>query len=140
MYQMSGDSRIMLNDEQVLIRRQALTLGGDTVVVDGKRIQRGYEEFLLRCNVQPVSGAELLQVPEGDRYNEMLWLYVADRERPLQVNDLVFRPADGWYQVQNCEGWGSYTRAQMQRVDVGPLRANLTGPRPGTEPDLDLLG
>ena len=137
MYMLSGKSRIMLNDEEVVVRRQDATLGDATVVVGGKRLKRGYLEFALRCNVQPVSGDDLIQVPEGDRFDEQLWFYADDSQQPMAPNDLICRSGDGWYQVQMCEGWGSYTRARGQLVDAGPLRiaadlptvGQLQGPR-----------
>lgn len=135
MFSLSGASRIMLTDEEVLVRREDAVLGDNTVLVDGKRIKRGWRHFGLACNVQPVSGDDLIQVPEGDRFNEQMWCYVADADEPLAANDLIWRPGDGWYQVQMCEGWGSYTRARMQRVDVGPLRGDAA---PDQTPD-DLL-
>lgn len=123
MFQMSGPSLIMLNDERVLVRREDATLGDSTIVVAGKRVKRGYIEFAVDCNVQPVSGDDLIMVPEGDRFNDQMFCFVADSQTPIAPNDLICRLGDGWYQVQMCEGWGSYTRARMQKVDVGPLKS-----------------
>lgn len=140
MFEMSGKSQIMLNDERVVVRREAVDLGGDTLVVDGKRIKRGFRDFAIDCNIQPVTGDDLIQVPEGDRFNEQMYCYVADTEDPLAPNDLIFRPEDGWYQVQSCTGWGSYTQARMQRIELGPLRAGMGGPNPASIPvSADLL-
>lgn len=130
MFKMQGKSRIMLNDEELVVRRQDAKLGDYVVVVDGKRVKRGHAEFAVRCNVQPVSGKDLLQVPEGDRFDEAMWFYVDDTQTPLAPNDLICRPDDGWYQVQTCEGWGSYTRAMGQLVDAGPLRLAQDLPLP----------
>lgn len=138
MFQMSGPSQIMLADEQVVVRREDTSLGDETIIVGGKRVKRGYVEFALYCNVQPVAGEDLLMLPEGDRFDSAMWAYVADSQRPLQTNDLICRPGDGWYQVQMCEGWGSYTRAQMTAIDVGPLKSVDELPDPN-DPYSELL-
>ena len=128
---LTGESYMMLNDEVVRVRRQADDLGGDTVVVDGKRVRRDYTEFDVRCTVQPVSGKELMQVPEGDRFDGQMAAWVADRAGTMAANDLVLRPGDGWYLVQSTEGWGGFTKILMRPIDVGPLAApDSTVPAP----------
>lgn len=121
MFSMSGPSEIMLSDETLLLRRQISSLGDSVIIVDGKRVYRDFVEFQIDCNVQPTTGDDLLLLPEGDRFDEQLILYVQDTSEQPQPNDLVKR--GDWYVVQAAEGWGSYTRVRMQRVDVGPDRA-----------------
>lgn len=119
MYKMSGQSRIINCDEVLRVRRFASTPGSDTIYIDGKPIARDAFEFELSCNVQPLSGKDLLLVPEGDRYTSSLWIWTHQADPALQASDLVHR--DGrWYQVQSSEDWGSYSRCRIMQVDVGP--------------------
>lgn len=122
MYLMSGDSQIMLGDETLTCRSYNKALGDGVNIVDGKRVYTEFDEFTFICNIQPVSGKDLMLVPEGDRFNEQLYAYVpASQGRIPDLNDLVYR--DNWYQVQENEFWGSYGKLRIQRVDVGPDRA-----------------
>lgn len=123
MYEMSDKAEQMIDDERVLVRRRDMTLGGNTVVVDGTRVHRGYEaEFAILCTVQPVSGKERMDLPEGHRFDEQYFLYADDSEQPTQVDDLIFRPAENlWYVVRDAEGHGSYTRLRIQLQDVGHM-------------------
>jgi hypothetical protein len=122
MYMMSGDSEIMTSDETLTCRTYNKVVGDGMNIVGGKRVYSEYEDFTFIGNVQPVTGDDLVLVPEGDRFNEQLFVWVPTSQgRVPDVNDLVYR--DDWYQVQANEFWGSYGRLRIQRVDVGPHRA-----------------
>ena len=119
---LSEESDIMVGDEVLTCRAYNKVLGDGVHIVDGKRIYLQYEEFQFLANCQTTTGDDLLLVPEGDRFNEQLILYVTQRqERFPDVNDLVYR--DDWYKVQALEDWASYAKLRIQRVDVGPDRA-----------------
>jgi len=81
--------------------------------------------------VQPVNGKDLLLVPEHDRFKEIFYLYLDNKQfitnlgleqqavPAIFVNDTVDRLGVK-YQVQQVQNWGSYTRCMMWRIDVGP--------------------
>ena len=98
-----------------------VTREGDVVYVDGKPIRRGGTQFTVRAMVSPLSGKDLLIVPEGERFNEQFWLFqpLIDVEIPLQTDDTVLREKRA-YQVQDVKAWGNYVQARISRIDVGP--------------------
>lgn len=125
-----GPSEIMMGDEQLVCRQFDTVLGEGTVIVDGKRVfipaspgETPYEEFSFVGNVQPVTGDDLVLVPEGDRFNEQLFVWVwTEGQQVPDINSLVMREGQ-FYHTQAAETWGSYSRLRIQRVDVGPDRA-----------------
>lgn len=121
MIALAQPSRIINSDEWLLFKREGTTVNDHVIYVDGKPVKRDPELFHVKANVQPVSGRDLLLVPEGDRYREMLTLYCdnfASGSIP-RTNDKVFR--DGkWYQVQTAADWGSYSNCRIMLIDVGP--------------------
>lgn len=114
---------IIIHDETLLVKRN-----GRTDYKDGKPIHRYIEEFEITCNVQPMSGRDLLLVPEGDRYKEQYWVFMNQKDKPLHTNDKVIRPGvdqnsqpvEVPFQVQEVQNWGSFTQARIMRLDVGP--------------------
>lgn len=74
-------------------------------------------DFEIRCIVFPLSGKELLLVPEGDRYRTNVWIYTQDN---LKNNDVVIYK-DEPYEVQSIQNWGSFIQARGMRIDVGQL-------------------
>ena len=119
MYLMSGRSQIINCDERLQARRDARTPGDDVIYVDGKPVSRHAHAFEIICNVQPLSGRDLMLVPEGDRYSNSLWVYMQNGDVALDAGNLILREGI-WYQVQSSENWGSYTRSRIMEVDVGP--------------------
>ena len=113
MIRLQGPSRIINYDETLTILREDPSA---VRYVDGEPLRPPPTEYSFRCNVQPVSGRELLLVPEGDRFKEM---YSVWSEGQFKVNDRVVREGAN-FQVQSVEYWGSYSRARIVRVDVGP--------------------
>ena len=126
-WKLSGPSQIITGDETITVLRQGIDIPDNVVYVDGKPIRRNPETFNIICNIQPLNGRDLLLVPEADRYKEQWWIFMNNEEKPLHDNDIVQRPEEDDstgaiknYQVQSVEAWGSYTRARIMRVDVGP--------------------
>ena len=128
-------SQILNKDETLPVaRKQAAHY------VDGKPVYAPNLEFFIITNVQPVSGRDLLLVPEHDRFTEQYWLYFKNDQwfvnqgleyhgpSYLMINDIITRKDQANpntvanYQVQTIENWGSYCRARMMRVDVGPQK------------------
>jgi hypothetical protein len=129
MIRLWGKSTILGNDETLAVRRV-----GSVSYPDGRPREAAKTEFLVVGNVQPVSGRDLLIVPEGDRFKEQYWLYLKNcqfavdrgldveaKPTRVQLNDTVVRLGSN-YQVQSLEDWGSYSRARIMRIDVGPQR------------------
>lgn len=111
-------SRIIRYDETLTVYRE-----GSVVYKDGKPDKWLVEPFTIACNVQPLSGRDLLMVPEGDRFKEQYWVWMQTPlpEKAVKINDRVLRE-DVNFQVQSAENWGSYVRARIMRIDVGPNR------------------
>lgn len=120
MFQLGGRSKIIWGDETLCVYRN-----GEVLLVDGKPVDRDVIDFNVRCNVQPLTGLDLLQVPEGDRHLEQYWVFTNERAQAIQLNDRVVRCGIS-YQVQKVETWGKspngYQRFRMTRIDVGPYK------------------
>lgn len=126
MIKLFGYSQILKKDEVLEIHRQ-----GPTAYIDGKPQKRFPPPFQVIANVQPMSGRDLLMVPEHDRQKEQYWLFLDNKQfvedmglelrgpSMLKLNDRVVRLSVN-YQVQSVENWGSYSRVRIMRIDVGP--------------------
>lgn len=108
---LQGKSRIMRFDETVTLSRLC-----GTKYIDGKPLAVDVEKVQITGNIQPLTGRDLLLVPEGDRTKEQVWLYT---ECPLFLQDTVTR-CGVKFQVAGVEQWGSYNKARLVRIDVGP--------------------
>ncbi len=85
---------------------------------DGVSLAGDIQEFEIRGMSVPLTGRDLLLVPEADRFKVQIWIFT---EEDLQNNDIVvFQGAN--YAVQNVEPWYWYKRARAMRVDVGTER------------------
>lgn len=118
-YPMSGPSLIMNTDETLAVIRESSQVGAGVNYVDGKPVQDEtlYVRFNLVCNVQPLSGRDLLLLPEGQRFVDQFYVWSNQRDMALDTGDLVLR--DGkTYQCQSTEDWGSYTRGLCTLVDT----------------------
>jgi hypothetical protein len=127
MYQMKGTSRLLTHDEILPVLREGGLDDGSVVYVDGKPVKRAPLTFSIRCNVQPMSGRDLMRVPEADRFREQYSLWTYDVR--LRVNDKLLR-LGAVYNVEASEPWGRYVKARMLQVDVGPdyaPRFDVTG-------------
>lgn len=122
-WRLQGPSQIIEKDETLKVRRQGSSVPKNVSYVDGKPVKRTEFDFEITCNVQPLNGRDLLILPEADRFKEQYWVFMNQQEKPLLVNDIVVRFQEGQlvnFQVQSAENWGSYTRARIMRIDVGP--------------------
>lgn len=128
MWQMSGFSRIVAEDELLGVLRQPEVLGQGVNLVNGKPVRdpAAAQNFQLRCNVQPLTGPDLLLLPEGDRFNDQMWLWTNEPQN-IDVGDLVTRQGLT-YQVQESQPWGTYTRARIVLVDNLPASPAPQGP------------
>ena len=74
--------------------------------------------FQIKCNVQPISGFERQQMPEGDRNRET---YNVWTETELEPDDVVFRKGLE-YEVRTVEDWNQQSighfKARIVRRDV----------------------
>jgi len=116
-----GPSRIISTDEVLSVCREA----GNPLLIDGKPVHRPALNFQVQANVQPLTGLDLMRVPELDRHLERFWVYTNEKVQPLQLNDRIQRVGVN-YQVERIETWGNpphgYQKAQIVRIDVGPNR------------------
>lgn len=125
------ESSQLLKFEWVEVHRRV-----KTVYVDGKPVDKPDRSFRIRASVQPLSGRDLLLVPEGQRFKEQYFVYTLG---DVESRDLIRLPEDGSieeadgpkpppsplkfkvnYQIQEVEFWSSYRRARIMRVDTGP--------------------
>lgn len=123
MYLMQSKKLRLLVDETLTVRRYTQQYGEGLMVRDGLRVRTeaaGYRTFQCTGNVQPLSGRDLMQAPEGQRVEGQLswWIWSDDAEWP-QVGDLVER--DGLYLVASAEEWGSYVKCRLIRDDADIL-------------------
>lgn len=126
-----GSSQILKKDETLINYREGTNIPENVVYKDGKPIKRNGIKFEIIANVQPLSPRDLLLVPEGDRYTEQWWIFLNNikvitedgieiqAEELVKTNDQIIRLGI-YYQVQGVENWGSYSKARIMRVDVGP--------------------
>lgn len=92
---------------------------GTVIWKEGKPVEDKKSTYKMTGNVQPVQGRDLLLVPEAQRTKENFYVWTEQNELTPKLNDHVIREGV-WYQVQNIENWGSYTKIRMTREDVGP--------------------
>lgn len=125
-WKLQGPSTIITGDETLAVFREGTSIGEKVVYVGGKPVKRDTMEFQMTCNVQPLSGRDLLLVEELDRTKEQYWVFSNNQQIPLQVNDRVVRKdlqtnnSRISYQVQSVENWGSYQKSRIMRIDTGP--------------------
>lgn len=112
-----GRSQIMNHDEKLTVSRV-----GRTIYIDGKPKHMDTVSFEIVGNVQPLNARDLLLVPEGDRHKEQYYIYSEKSTRAMEVNDTVIR-SGAKYQTQSIEDWGSFLRARIMRIDIGPDRS-----------------
>lgn len=131
MIKVFGTSQILKKDEFLNVRREgAVTYPSDGPNA-GKPQKFEIQHFTVRGNVQPMSGRDLMMVPEHDRFKEQYWLYINNSQFAvksgfdeesipvLKVNDIIIRLGVN-FQVQSVQDCGSYVKCQMMRIDIGP--------------------
>lgn len=125
MYKLQGKPRIIKTDEWLDVVRETVQN-----YVDGVIQGQDQEQFQVKANVQPLNGRELLLVPEGDRFKEQYNVWAMNAHPPygaIKVNDRIVRLGVS-FQVQQVENWGSYVKARMMAIDVGPNRGSVDAP------------
>lgn len=107
-----------MTDEELTVCRQAPPL-----YVDGKPTPQPFNSYKMKCNVQPLTGLDLMRVPEFDRHRERFVVFSSELDRPAQLNDRIVRAGIN-YQVETLETWGDarygYQRLIISRIDAGP--------------------
>ena len=79
-----------------------------------------FENLTSKGNAQPLSGFEILQVPEADRTRQVLNWFTKER---LELKDIVVRQGDD-FEVQTVEDWSmsgqciAYFKCRLVKVDV----------------------
>lgn len=132
-----GSSQILKKDEDLCIIREGVNIDQNVVYVNGKPVKRNSITFKIRGNVQPLGARDLLLVPEGDRFKEQFWIYFNNKAIVTEDNieiqadslvknlDRVVRLCKN-YSVQGVQNWGSYSRARIMEIDVGPDKTSGT--------------
>lgn len=87
------------------------------IYVDGKSQQTLLSKTPFKASVQPLSGRDLLLVPEHQRFLEQWWVFVP-KHHALSTGNVLHRN-NVHYQVQETQDWGSYQECRIMRVDVG---------------------
>jgi len=71
----------------------------------------------VKANVQPLTGAEILQLPEGDRIRQHKWAFA---RYEFKVNDIITYKGIK-FEVQMVEDWSDFCiahyRARMVKVN-----------------------
>lgn len=101
-----------------LMQRQEISVRREFKVnwSEGLPYAMDVKTFCFRGVMFPITGKELLLVPEGDRFRQNIWVFT---QGDLRDNDLVTF-CNNPYEVQTVEEWGSFKRARAMRMDVGP--------------------
>jgi hypothetical protein len=88
---------------------------GPVEFVRGKPVVVGKsEKFTILGNIQPVSGNDLLQMPEADRRSHHKYIYTRDR---VEMNDIATINGKQW-ETQEIEEWGPYLQVRVVLKDV----------------------
>ena len=65
-------------------------------------------------SIQPITGNEILQVPEGDRQRDLYKIYTSYK---LLKNDIVIRVSDSQeYEVQAVQNWAAFGTLQHYKA------------------------
>lgn len=100
---------------------QTLTVfrAGRVIYIDGIASEQKVTSYDITGNVQPLNGKDLLLVPEAQRTRDNILIFTEQNEKTPALNDRIYVDG-GYYQVQNVENWGSYTKLRATREDTGP--------------------
>ena len=107
----------LLKTETVTVKRQTNFGQFDD---DGFPSNPVFEELTSEGNAQPLSGLEILQVPEADRTRQVLNWFTPDE---LKLEDIVTRKGIE-FEVQTVENWEcsgvciKFFKCRMVKVDV----------------------
>lgn len=107
-----------MKEETVTVKRQTNFGEYDS---DGFPVAPMFTTFTIQASIQPLSGWEILQVPEGDRTRQLLNVFTETQE--IQHKDIVVRNG-AEYEAQVPEDWTipgvnvSYWKVRIARIDV----------------------
>ena len=113
MSRLSGTIRRLANAECPVERRSGS-------YVDGRWVAGAPERFSVLASVQPLGGASLLRLSEGQRSREQIVVFTETALRIADASTAI--PADlvTWrghqYEVQTVEGWDSFWRCVAAKV------------------------
>lgn len=87
--------------------------------VTGLTRSRESDKFPARGSIQPLSGHEILQLPEGDREKKHLWVYT---EFELKIDDVITHKSQE-FETRFVECWDDsdkfpYFLARVEMIDV----------------------
>lgn len=102
----------LLLNEKITIRREGS--GGE--YVEGHYVPADDEAPAptAKANIQPLSGKEVIQLPESDRIRQPIRIYT---DFALQDNDIVIRKLDSKeYEVQRVSNWAVFGRLQHYKA------------------------
>jgi len=108
----------LFKSETITVKRQ--TNLGEFDDRTGLPVSPTFQELSFQGNVQPISGQELLQMPEGDRKRQVLNVFT---DFELKNEDIVLRKGSE-YEVRTSEDWDqsllniSHFMARIVRIDV----------------------
>lgn len=95
---------------------------GQTTWLDGKPVNSAYDaDIIIKCSVQPLSGRELMNLPEGRRNRESFNLFTSTKLNTVEDRnpDKIVVLGDT-YEVVNCERWRnqiiSHYKAVIQKI------------------------
>lgn len=97
----------LLDNESIVITRK--TGGGYT---GGHYVDGTSANSTIRANVQPLTGKEILQLPEGDRLRESLKAFSTSE---IRVNDIVTRNSKT-YEVQRVNDLSAHSIPHYEAV------------------------
>lgn len=130
MWELDGDIELIELDETVDVVRLGTGVPEDVTYIDGVAAQTHRPlRVSITATLQPVSGRDLMLLPEAFRSKESLAMWQATRtpaQAALRVNvqDLVVRQGRA-YQVQNATDWGTFIKATLVEVDLGVYAAAI---------------
>ena len=125
---LDGPVELLDCDEVNTVVRQGRQVDADMSYVDGLPVsEHPVTTFLAVSTVQPMSGRDLLLMPEGFRTKETLWVWQRYEAgisggSIMTVADVLVRGGRA-YQVQSAEDWGCYVRCMVVEIDLGPYAA-----------------
>lgn len=97
-----------------LLRNETLTITRKATgsYVNGHYVEGAGTNNSIQANVQPLSGSQILQLPEADRQKES-WAVLTESE--IRVNDIVTRNSKT-YEVQRVEDYNNQPNPHYEGI------------------------
>lgn len=102
----------LLLNENITIKRE--DAGGE--YVDGHYVPAADENPAptAKANIQPLTGKELIQLPESDRIKQPIRIYT---DFALLNNDIMIRDSDSQeYEIQRVSNWAVFGRLEHYKA------------------------